>query len=69
MPLWKNEISARLKKGENVLIVAHGNSLRGLVKTLKNISNDEILELNIPTAKPWVFEFDSELNLLNDQYL
>jgi len=69
MPLWKNEISARLKKGENVLIVAHGNSLRGLVKTLKNISNDDILELNIPTAKPWVFEFDSELKLLNDQYL
>ena len=70
MPLWKNEISARLKKGENVLIVAHGNSLRGLVKTLeKNISNEEILELNIPTAKPWIFEFDAELKLLNDQYL
>lgn len=69
LPLWNQEISARLKKGENVLIVAHGNSLRGLVKTLKNISNEEILELNIPTAKPWVFEFDSELKLLNDRYL
>lgn len=69
MPLWNTDISNRLKKGENVLIVAHGNSLRGLVKTLKNISNEEILELNIPTAKPWLFEFDANMNLLNDRYL
>ena len=69
MPLWNSDISNRLKKGENVLIVAHGNSLRGLVKTLKNISNDDILELNIPTAKPWLFEFDANLNLLSDRYL
>jgi 2,3-bisphosphoglycerate-dependent phosphoglycerate mutase len=69
MPLWNSEIAPRLKKGENVLIVAHGNSLRGLVKTLKNISNDDILELNIPTAKPWLFEFDTNLNLLSDRYL
>jgi len=69
LPLWKDEISARLKNGENILIVAHGNSLRGMVKTLKNISNEEILELNIPTAKPWMFEFDKNLNLLKDQYL
>ncbi len=69
LPLWNQEISPRLKKGENILIVAHGNSLRGLVKTLKNISNEEILELNIPTAKPWLFEFDSQLKLLDDRYL
>jgi 2,3-bisphosphoglycerate-dependent phosphoglycerate mutase len=69
MPLWNSEIAPRLKNGENVLIVAHGNSLRGLVKTLKNISNDDILELNIPTAKPWLFEFDSNLNLISDRYL
>lgn len=69
MPLWNNEISARLKKGENVLIVAHGNSLRGMVKTLKNLSNDEILELNIPTAKPWCFEFGEDMKLIKDGYL
>ena len=69
MPLWNGEITARLKKGENILIVAHGNSLRGMVKTLKNISDDDILELNIPTGKPWLFEFDSNLKLLNDQYI
>lgn len=69
MPLWNHDISSRLKKGENILIVAHGNSLRGLVKTLKNISNEDILELNIPTAKPWLFEFDSNLKLLGDRYL
>lgn len=69
MPLWNNDILPRLKKGENVLIVAHGNSLRGLVKTLKNISNDEILELNIPTAKPWCFEFGEDMKLIKDAYL
>lgn len=69
LPLWKNEIQPRLKRGENILIVAHGNSLRGLVKTLKTISNDDILELNIPTAKPWLFEFDPSMNLIRDQYL
>ena len=69
LPLWNSEISDRLKKGENILIVAHGNSLRGLVKTLKNLSNEEILELNIPTGKPWLFEFDEKLNLLADHYL
>ena len=69
MPLWNSEIAPRLKNGENVLIVAHGNSLRGLVKTLKNISNEDILELNIPTAKPWLFEFDSNLKVLSDRYL
>ena len=69
LPFWNSEISPRLKNGENILIVAHGNSLRGLVKTLKNISNDEILELNIPTGKPWLFEFDENLKLLADRYL
>jgi len=74
MPLWIGEISTSLKKGENVLVVAHGNSLRGLVKTLKNISNEGILELNIPTAKPWLFEFgiepnNGDLQLLADRYL
>ena len=69
IPFWNDEVSPRLKKGENILIVAHGNSLRGLVKHLKNMSNEEVLELNIPTGKPWVFEFDSSAKLLKDGYL
>ena len=69
IPFWNAEISPRLKRGENLLIVAHGNSLRGLVKHLKKMSNEEVLELNIPTGKPWGFEFDVSLNLLQDSYL
>lgn len=59
LPLWQTEIVPRLQAGQNILIVAHGNSLRGLIKTIKNLSNEEILELNIPTGKPWVFEFET----------
>ena len=69
MPLWSQDLAPRVKAGENLLVVAHGNSLRGLVKHIKKLSNDEILELNIPTGKPWLFEFDSELKLLNDRYV
>jgi 2,3-bisphosphoglycerate-dependent phosphoglycerate mutase len=69
MPLWNDEIAVRLKRDENILIVAHGNSLRGLVKHLKNMSPEEVLELNIPTASPWLFELDSNLVPVSDQYL
>lgn len=69
MPLWNNDIAPRLKKKESLLIVAHGNSLRGIVKHIKKMSNEDVLELNIPTGKPWLFEFDSELNPKSDRYL
>jgi 2,3-bisphosphoglycerate-dependent phosphoglycerate mutase len=69
IPLWTEELAPRLKRGENILIVAHGNSLRGLVKHLKAMSNEEVLELNIPTGKPWSFEFDSSGKLIADAYL
>jgi 2,3-bisphosphoglycerate-dependent phosphoglycerate mutase len=69
MPLWNDEIAPKLSAGEHLLIVAHGNSLRGLVKHIKKMSSEEVLELNIPTAAPWVFEFDSHLNLKSDAYL
>ncbi len=69
MPLWNTDLAPRLKAGENLLIVAHGNSLRGLVKHIKKLTNDQVLELNIPTGKPWLFEFDSELNLKSDRYV
>ena len=69
IPFWDQDVASKLKNGENVLIVAHGNSLRGLVKHIKQMSNDEVLELNIPTGKPWMFEFDSSLKLISDGYI
>lgn len=69
IPFWNEELALRLKRGENILVVAHGNSLRGLVKHLKNMSNEEVLELNIPTGKPWSFEFDTSGKLVSDAYL
>tara|TARA_Y100001936_G_C16087855_1_gene683206 strand:- start:2157 stop:2912 length:756 start_codon:yes stop_codon:yes gene_type:complete len=67
-PLWVNEILPLIKKGENLMIVAHGNSLRAMVKMLKNISNSEIVKLNIPTGIPYVFEFSNKFKLLKDYY-
>jgi 2,3-bisphosphoglycerate-dependent phosphoglycerate mutase len=69
MPLWNEEIAPRLKRNENILIVAHGNSLRGLVKHLKKMTPEEVLELNIPTASPWLFELNSNLDPTEDRYL
>jgi len=69
IPIWNEEIAPKIKSGENVLVVAHGNSLRGLVKHIKGMSAEDVLELNIPTGKPWIFEFDAQMKLLKDQYL
>ena len=51
------------------MVVAHGNSLRGIIKHLKNISDEDIIKLNLPTAVPYVFEFDENLNVANDYFL
>lgn len=69
LPYWENEIRPALNNHDHVLVVAHGNSLRGVVKVLKNISDQDILELNIPTGIPYVFEFDDQMNLVKDEYL
>ena len=69
MPYWECEIFPSLKEHNDVIVAAHGNSLRGIVKHLKNISNEDIISLNIPTAVPYVFEFDDNLNLVKDYYL
>ena len=69
MPYWECEIFPQLKKHDSILVVAHGNSLRGIVKHLKGISDADISGLNIPTAVPYVFEFDENLNLVKDFYL
>ncbi|KIE63836.1 2,3-diphosphoglycerate-dependent phosphoglycerate mutase [Candidatus Riesia pediculischaeffi] len=69
VPFWKEEIEPRLRKRERVLIVAHGNSLRALAKYLENMSEDAISKLNIPTAKPIIYEFDRNVNVINRYYL
>jgi len=69
LPLWKNEISTEITSGKKVLIVAHGNSLRALVKYLDNIPDDEIVGLNIPTGIPLVYELDDDLKPIKHYYL
>lgn len=70
MPYWECEIFPALKNASgDVLVVAHGNSLRGIVKNLKGISDADIVGLNIPTATPYVFTFDDDMKLVSDAYL
>ncbi|MEN4012765.1 MAG: 2,3-diphosphoglycerate-dependent phosphoglycerate mutase [Bellilinea sp.] len=69
MPFWESKIVPRLQAGEKVLVVAHGNSLRALVKYLDNISDEDITELNIPTGIPLAYALDSQLNVLSRRYL
>ena len=58
-----------MKDGQTVVIAAHGNSLRALVKYLDGISDEEIVKLNIPTGVPLVYEFDDDMNVLRHYYL
>ena len=69
MPVWETEIAPDIRSGQSVIIVAHGNSLRALVKMLSNISDEEITQFNIPTGIPMVYELDHELKALNRYYL
>jgi len=69
VPFWEREIAPLVRAGQRVLIAAHGNSLRALVKHLDRIADDEILELNIPTGIPLVYELDDELRPLSRRYL
>ncbi len=64
LPYWHSDISKSIKEGKNVIVAAHGNSLRALIKYLLNISNEDILNLNLPTGKPLIFEIDETLNIL-----
>ncbi len=58
-----------LKDNNQIIVSAHGNSLRGIVMHLKNISEKDILKLNIPTGIPYIFEFDDNLNVVKDYFL
>lgn len=68
VPYWEEEIVPQLKEGKNVLIVAHGNSLRALVKHLEKISDEEIVIMNLPTGMPRIYELDSSLNPVNSWF-
>ena len=69
LPLWHETIAPAIQSGQKVLIAAHGNSLRALVTYLDNIPEDEIVELNIPTGMPLVYELDDQLKPLKHYYL
>ncbi len=69
LPYWEGTIVPEIKTGKTVMIAAHGNSLRALVKHLDGISDDDIVELNIPTARPLVYELDDNLKPIRHYYL
>ena len=69
MPYWECEILPALARHDELLVVAHGNSLRGIIKNLKGISDEAISEFNLPTAVPYVFEFDEGLGYVKDYFL
>ncbi|MCO5100875.1 MAG: 2,3-diphosphoglycerate-dependent phosphoglycerate mutase [Burkholderiaceae bacterium] len=69
VPYWNEAIAPAVRSGRNVLVVAHGNSLRALVKYLDGISDDEIVKLNIPTGRPLVYELDESLRPIARRYL
>jgi 2,3-bisphosphoglycerate-dependent phosphoglycerate mutase len=69
LPYWHERIGPAIKSGKRVIVAAHGNSLRALVKYLDGISDQEIVELNIPTGIPLVYELDAELRPVKHYYL
>jgi 2,3-bisphosphoglycerate-dependent phosphoglycerate mutase len=69
LPYYEEAIAPQLKAGETVIVAAHGNSLRALVKHLSKISDEDILDLEIPTGQPIIFELDGDLNATERYYL
>jgi 2,3-bisphosphoglycerate-dependent phosphoglycerate mutase len=69
VPFWKDSIAPALSRGRRVLVTAHGNSLRGLVKHLDGVGDEEIIGLNIPTGRPLVYELDDALRPIRHYYL
>ena len=69
LPFWDSDISKALKAGKNVVIGAHGNSLRALVKHIEQISDDDIMGVEIANGEPWVYDLDENLNVVSKQIL
>lgn len=69
LPYFEKEIVPMIKKGKNIIISAHGNSLRALIMKLENLTPEEILKTEVPTGVPKVYELDSDLNLKSAEFL
>ncbi len=69
MPYWYSHIEPDLKAGKNILVVAHGNSLRALIMHLDNLTGEEIVKLEIPTGEPILYEFDGNMKITNKEEL
>ena len=69
MPIWNDEIAPAILAGKRILISAHGNSLRALIKCLDQMSDKEIVSLNIPNGQPLVYELDAHLKPIRHYYL
>lgn len=69
VPFWNDSIAPAIRSGRNVLITAHGNSLRALIKHLDNISEEDIVHLNLPTGQPLVYELDENLKPIRHYFL
>ena len=69
LPFWNETIAPAIQSGQRVIVAAHGNSIRALIKYLDNISDDDIVGLNIPNGIPLVYELDADLRPLRHYYL
>jgi len=69
VPYWENEIRESFSQYDQILVAAHGNSLRAVIKYVKGISDEDIISLNLPTGIPYVFEFDDDMNFVKDYFL
>ena len=69
LPYLQETILPAVQKDEVILVSAHGNSLRGIIKVLKGMSNEEIVKLNLPNGMPYVFEFDDDMQVIRDYFL
>jgi 2,3-bisphosphoglycerate-dependent phosphoglycerate mutase len=69
VPYWEKEILPKVISGKKIILVAHGNSLRALIKHIENLSSEEILEVEVPTGKPLIYEIGSDSKFLGKKYL
>lgn len=69
LPYWTNTIIPMLKQKKQVIIVAHGNSLRALIQYIDHLSDEEVTKLDIPTGTPWVYELNDDLSRIRHYYL
>lgn len=69
LPLWNEQLAPQIKSGKTILIAAHGNSLRALIQHLENMSAEEIMEVNVPTGIPLLYELSSDLKVISKRYL